>query len=390
MRYSHKVYCSTDEINQQDWAKITKLHSSYVFLDYRFIKTIECSMKQTTKFWYVLFYDHDIPIGCTIISLFKVDICTISSKKVKDIIAKIRKYKPDILNFNALFCGTPVSVGQKPLICINEIYFIPILDMLVKLMEHLAKKENSLFNIYKELPEKECKHFHLLEKKYNYLKAESLPMHYFGYTFKDFTEYASSLKARYRNSIRRAKNNFNNNNLKIIQTNDTQKILHLYTDKVHELYLNVVENSLNKLEILPQRFFLELVKNFPNQIFFTFAKDDKEKIVGFNCSLFVGDSFYFIFCGMNYEINYSANLYYNLIYNSLEQAFQLSPELIQIGQTTDDFKARLGTYTEPLYIYIKSKNIVLSIILRLFRNALFPQKIVQRYNIMKKSTATTL
>lgn len=381
MDYSYKIYDSVSKINRTDWENVVAA-SSYPFLSYGFIQAVAHAMGDKNKFWYVLFYYKNTPVACTVFSLFVVDMTTISSPWVKKIITTIRKLFPSFLNFKTLFCGIPVSVGQKPLLCTHNSHFEAIIPELEQLMDILSKKEKPILNIFKEISKEENKFYDVLKDE-NYLGVKSLPMHSFGYHFKDFSAYLEAIKSRYRNSIKRAQKKFEKSTFKIFQTHDTQVILDLYTPEVHQLYLAVVEKSENKLEVLPHAFFIQLVKNFPNQVFFTFAQDHNSKVVGFNCSLFHSDVFYFIFCGMNYAINNNTNLYYNLIYNSLDQALVLNPKIVHVGQTTDDFKARLGCHTHDLYLYLKSNTAILNVLLRVFRQHLFPHKEVKKYGILK-------
>lgn len=383
MKYTYKVYRQVNEIDKPDWEAVIHNTTSSIFLDHRFLATVEKSFGTANKCWYVLFYYQETPIACCVYTLFSVDIATVAGSSIKKCIKGIRKVAPSFLTFNALFCGIPVSVGQSPFVCIDNRHVDALFPLVEGLMEDISKQEKHLLKVYKEFTEEEC----ALVRPFlqaRYICAHSLPMHYCKPLFSSFADYYASLKAEYRNSVKRAQKKFENKGMKIIQTHDAGTILAYYTPDVHKLYLAVVEQAEHKLEIMPQSFFLELVKNFPDQVYFTFAVDPHEKVVGFNCSLYDGTGFHFIFCGMDYAINYESNLYYNLIYNSLDQAFRLDCQVIQVGQTTDDFKARLGCNATPLYLYVRFNVYLLQAILKKIFTVLFPQRKVKSYTVFKE------
>src|SRR5690349_20080033 len=97
MSYSYHIYTSASEIPYKDW-NIVSSHSPYfVFMDYRFLMIVEHSLKSTTKFWYILFYSNQIPIACTVFSLFPIDISIISGQLIKRTVNTIRRLYPSFL-----------------------------------------------------------------------------------------------------------------------------------------------------------------------------------------------------------------------------------------------------------------------------------------------------
>ena len=282
--YSYKLYNSILDVDLDDWKQVCQTSGFNIYMDIRLLLTIEKTMADFSKFWYVIFYDQNSsPSACTSLSTFKTDLGVIASKGTKKLIAHVRQLLPSFLYLNVLFCGLPISIGKNHLIFDKNSNQQLIIKLLDSIMNTIATKEKTKLTIYKEFNSQECDQLDTL-LKLDYLKAESLPMHSFQATFANFSEYCAALKSHYRNDIKRSKRKFEKAGLRIVQLKDTEKILQIYTPEIHQLYEAVVQQSENKLEILPVNFFRELAIHFPGQLLFTLVYKNA-KIVAFNCSL---------------------------------------------------------------------------------------------------------
>ncbi len=77
-----------------------------------------------------------------------------------------------------------------------------------------------------------------------------------------------------------------------------------------------------------------------------------------------------LYAGLDYEFNDEFDLYFNLSYATLDRALKKRPSKIYLGQTADTFKARLGCYPEPLYVFAKGCGPIMSRIVRYGANLL--------------------
>lgn len=382
--YSHKLYDSILDIDLDDWKQVCQAGDSNIYMDIRFLATIEKTMKDFSKFWYIIFYDQNgNPSACASLSTFKTDLGVVASKKAKELIDIVRQLLPSFLYLNILFCGLPISIGKNHLIFVENTNQQLILKLLDSIMNTIAVKEKTRLIIYKEFNSQECNQLDILSKL-DYLKAESLPMHSFQARFTSFSEYCTALKSRYRNDINRSKKKFEKADLCVVQLKDTEKILQIYTPQMHQLYEAVVQKSENQLETLPISFFRELATNFPRQLLFTLIYKD-EKIVAFNCSLCTPLTVHYLFCGLDYSVNSEVDLYFNLMYAALDESLKINVPKIDFGQTADTFKARLGSYQIPLYMYVKGTGFLFNWIVRKGFSILFPSPtLILSSNIYKQ------
>jgi predicted N-acyltransferase len=372
LTYSYKLYNSIHEVDLEQWKKVCLESKSNIFMDFKFLSTFEETMAECSKFWYVIFFDNnENPIACTSLSTFQADLTIVANKTTKQIINNFRKSLPSLLYFKVLFCGLPISIGQEYICFQKNANHQLIIKLLDSLMNTIALREKARLIIYKEFDADKSSLLDVL-MDLGYSRGNSLPMHYFQPNFSDFNDYCAALKFKYRKNIKLSRNKFENSDLRTVYVKDTDKILQMYTEEVHHLYEAVVQKSEHQLELLPASFFRRLAKSFSGQLIFTLAYKG-EKIVAFICSLHNQSNFYFLFCGVDYSLNTESDLYFNLMYDTLNEALKHKVSSIELGQTADTFKARLGCNQKPLFLYTKGVGFPINLFVRHSFNTLFPK-----------------
>ena len=150
-----------------------------------------------------------------------------------------------------------------------------------------------------------------------------------------------------------------------------ERLARIYTEDVHRLYLSVFERADVKLECLPPDFFRELARQFPDDALFTLIRRGEE-VVAFSSGLFHGDSYQNLFVGYELTLNADADLYFNVMLENLDFALRRGVRSIHVGQTANEFKSRVGCYADPRHFYVKARNPVDHLVLRLLHPYLFP------------------
>ena len=206
-----------------------------------------------------------------------------------------------------------------------------------------------------------------------YRRAECPAMHELKRRFTDFGAYCAALKSHYRNDIARSQRKFERSGLRVVNLHTPIEIIPRYTENVHKLYEAVVARAEIQLEVLPREFFLELVRQFPNQTSLTLIYDG-ECVVALNWGLRNGLVHHFLFCGMDYSLTDKADIYFNLMFQHLDAAMKGAPDWIEVGQTADMFKARLGCESRKLFLYVKGCGKIPSLLLRYGWEFLFPSR----------------
>ena len=372
MTYSYRFYQSIETVNLKDWQQIAQLNPEKICLDYRFLISLEKSMSDVSQFWYVIFYDETgIPQACACLSTYQTDLTIIAHASVKTIIQLIRRFFPNWLYWNILFCGLPVSIGHNALGFSSAVDHAEILRQLDQLMQTIASQEKAKLIVFKEFREQEYQQIQALEKL-GYLGLESLPMNLFPTKFTNFNHYYQSLRSNYRKHIKKSRKKIEKSRLIIKYIQGKESVLSHYQNKEHLLYQSVIEKSKTQLEILPKSFFDEIANQFPEEVSMVVALRNNN-IVGYIFCLRINTIFYALFCGFEQSLNRHTDLYFNLAYGVIKNALNAQVSHIELGQTADYFKARLGAYQIPLKLSVKSPIRIINILITLFPDLLFPK-----------------
>jgi predicted N-acyltransferase len=367
---SHTFSPSVDALDIAAWERLCG-DPDNPFMDVKFLRCVEQSMADQAKVWYVILRDEGgEPAACACLTEFTVDLAIVAGSGLKKMIGAIRRIFPRLFFFKIMMCGLPVSNGQGSLRIAPGVDHAWVLEQLDSMMRELAAKCGAKFLLFKEFTATECEQMKSV-LKLGYTLGESLPMNMFDRKFSGFEQYLAALKAHYRQDIRRSKKKLEKSGFTIARIAGGPELEQMYSEEVHKLYLAVVERAESKLEILPREFFLTMAREFRESISFTYISND-ERIVGFNWALRSGQAYRFMFCGIDYKLNEDAELYFNLMYAELDNGLKADVAAIEVGQTADLFKARLGCFQIPLAFYVKAT--IFQGLLRRSARFLFPAR----------------
>jgi hypothetical protein len=340
-------------------------------------------MAGQAKVWYVILRDgNGDPAACACLTEFTVDLAIVAGSALKKVIGAIRHVFPRLFFFKIMMCGLPVSNGQSSLRVAPGVEHKWVLEQIDSMMRELAARCGARFLLFKEFTASECEQMKSV-LDLGYTLGESLPMNLFDRKFDDFEHYLTALKAHYRQDIRRSKKKLEKAGISIARIPGGPELEQIYSDEVHKLYLAVVERAESKLEVLPREFFLAMAREFRDCISFTYASKD-ERMLGFNWALRSGRAYRFMFCGIDYKLNEEAEIYFNLMYAELDNGLKANAAEIEVGQTADLFKSRLGCFQVPLAFYVKAT--IFQELLRRGARFLFPARPpVPAYDIYKSA-----
>lgn len=382
--YSLSLAASMTERSTDEWHAACGGHADAV-MDPRFLKAVETSMATETRFHNVVFRDSaGEPAGAAFLSFYTVDGLLLSTERWKKLGAQVRQLWPNFLKIPVIFCGCPISTGESHLRFAAGTDHFTMLRQLDRLMTLLAWRQRAPAIVFKDFgPQEIARTDALLDL--GYLRTDSLPMNYFPARFRDFDHFCDSLRSRYRRQIVRSRKKLQRAGLRVVHLRGGMGFDELYTDDVHRLYLAVLGHAPVQLECLPAQFFRELARRLPEESAFTLICQG-ERIVGFTCGLFHQQAYHNFFCGFDYELNAEGELYFNLLYEDLDYALRQNVRSIQIGQTADEFKMRVGCSREPRYFYVKVREPGLQLLLRAASPSLFPPApCVDERNLFRQS-----
>lgn len=368
--YRATVYPAVAEVPPQDWDALCT-DPADPFMDRRLLAAIEHSMSGDGKFFYVIVRHADgRTMGIAALCVYRIDGTVLAGPRVKRYTEVVRRWWPNYARLKILFCGLPVSAGQKHLRFHPEADAARVIDALDDVMRRLARQERVWFVVAKEFEKEDLPRLEGLVRR-GYVLADSLPMNHFEPRFSDLDDYCRALRSHYRYKIRKSLRKFDNAGLRVETLWDPQEILAIYTDELHRLYYAVVDRAENKLEILPAEFFRQLVVQLPGEVSLSLIRE-QERIVAFGWGLTRGGAYRSLFIGVDYSLNAETDLYFNTMLRGIDGALRKGVSDIFVGQAADDFKARIGCYQRPRYLYLKSPSPVFQSIFRRIARLIFP------------------
>lgn len=357
MSYTASLYGSVGELPTQDWDSLCT-DPADPFMDRRLLAAVEQSMAADGKFFYAILRSADgRPMGCAALCVYRVDGAILAGAALKRLMDSIRRWWPNYMRLKVLFCGLPVSAGQKHFRLHPEANAALAMRALDEAMRRLARQEGAWFIVAKEFDQSDLVHLDFLRGR-GYVLADSLPMNHFEPRFSGLDDYCRALRSHYRYKIKKSLRKFDEAGLRVETLVEPDEILPIYTDELHRLYEAVVQKSETRLEILPAEFFRQLVRQLPGEVSFT-AIRRQEQIVAFGWGLTRGGAYRSLFIGVDYSLNPETDLYFNTMLRGIDYALQNGVSDIFVGQSADDFKARIGCYQRPRFIYLRSPNRVI-------------------------------
>ena len=363
MPYTCRVFNSIDEVDLLAWERVCSQSGASVFMDPRFIAAVETSMKESCRFWYVIVY-HETgrPVACACLSAMTIDLADFTDPRLAWILRRAPRMLSRFRKLKAFFCSLPGSPGEKSLALASTDASAQILAALDSVMCELAAKAGMDAIIYKEFGSGDLEWMRpLLERGYRCIEIP--PMHFFKPSFENFAQYCAALKKHYRQIVNRSTRKLKNTDIEQSVLTDPDEILRVYTPEVHAMYCQMVAKSDLKLEVFPIEYYRQLVSRLDGQMdLIAFFKDSR--IIAFAWCLHDGSTYHMMYAGLDYQLNSEFDLYFNLVYAAFDRAFRKRVTMIHVGQTATVFKARMGCYSEPLYIFAKGLGPLMSCVFR--------------------------
>jgi len=194
--------------------------------------------------------------------------------------------------------------------------------------------------------------------------GNTLSTYVFENRFKDFESYLKALRSPYRYRINKALKKGKTLKIKTIEPQ-------AFNSKYYKLYEEVFNNSNDQLEKLTLDFF----QTYPAEII-TF-EDYLGEAVGFVQLKIVSNELMFLFGGFNKEVNLKYDLYYNMLLYIIKRGIESKVKTINMGQTADESKIKVGCTEEEKYLYCYHSNRLLNKLI----NTLIPLFSFKRYAI---------
>lgn len=367
MGYTYRLYDSIQEVPREAWMSWRRDEAD-LFMDPRFLAAVEETV--AARYWSLLVQDGaGRPMANASLCLYPVDTAILCPPRPRRVLQALRRIWPGCLTFPIVFCGLPVSAGQSHLRLAPGADAHQVFRQVDAALSEVAAEVPNGAIVCKDFADEDLPCVDGL-RELGYVRGFSLPMNCFPPGYGSFDEFCAALRSHYRYKIRRSQRKFAGSGFGVAHFCGLEALPY-YTDEVHRLYLAVVERAEVRLETLPAEFFRRLLVRCGEHVRFT-AVFHHKRIVAFSWGLLAGRSYQNLFIGLDYELNADYDLYFNLMAYDLDHALRQGVNEIQVGQTADVFKSRLGCQARARYIYAKGTRWYTAAPLRLAAGLVMP------------------
>ncbi|MCW5212529.1 GNAT family N-acetyltransferase [Desulfobulbus sp. TB] len=167
----------------------------------------------------------------------------------------------------------------------------------------------------------------------------------------DFSSYLGKMRSHYRYKIRYSLKRFQGVKIKVLKDN------RVFDNRLYRLYEQVYARSNFKLEKLDISFF----QQFPACIT-VFSTGDK--LLGFTQTMRNNREHVFLFGGLDYALNPQFHTYVNMLLSMVKTGIEQGAERINMGQTAEDVKTRLGCTLHCRSLYARHANPLFNLLIR--------------------------
>ncbi|MEN8228246.1 MAG: GNAT family N-acetyltransferase [Bacteroidota bacterium] len=163
-----------------------------------------------------------------------------------------------------------------------------------------------------------------------FVSGRTLPTVILEGKFETWESYTKSLRADYRRRIKRLSGPFSGIRMKHGGCSG-------FDEQMYDQYLGVLKRSKGKLETLSLEFF----QNLPSGFHLT-TYCDSDKLIGWFISRLSREKHYFFLGGIDYKLNRQYKTYFNILFEVLREGIEKKSPLIDLGQTAEIPKIRMG------------------------------------------------
>ncbi len=178
----------------------------------------------------------------------------------------------------------------------------------------------------------------------SFATGKTLPTIVFTNNYSNRDDYVASLRSNYRRRLKLI--NKENKDLRF-----EKKSCSDFTKEMHNQYLSVYKRSSGKLEKLTHAFF----QNLPPEFTLTVCLENNITI-GWNIALDDQKNYYFFLGGIDYKQNKKNNTYLRLLSSLINDGIEKKAEFIELGQTAEIPKMRMGGKPKTLYMEAHHSN----------------------------------
>ncbi len=392
---SFVVFNSVKELEQGHWDEV--LQGRNIFLDIKYLQTLDSISKKNFQSRYVIIYNHTEPYA---IAYFQVidfqagvfgelldsKINSLKSNRAKLFESYIGTNKDEVL-MRLLTCGNNFVSGEHAFLFKDKLPKTEEFKVIEDLIERIGSKEKLRGKVSAvmvkdfESPVLQKAKCFFNQDKYIEFSVEPNMVVDIPNNINSVAEYIALFSKKYRNRAKGILKNAADIEIKTL----TEEELKKENKNIYKLYEQVFDHAKFKLVKLPENYFLDCKRNFPDKFTVT-TFHYNGKMVAFTSGIDITeDCLEAHYIGFDYELNKEIDLYQNILYDFLGQAITLKKRKLNLGRTAGEIKSTIGAHAQELTCYVKPQNTVSRLVLKPFISFLQPSDWVPRNPFKEES-----
>lgn len=332
-----------------------------IFFSRQYQKAIATAPPDKMSFYYVRLEQAGELIGMLCFQVKDFNPGESLKKHASGNIFKIARYKvASLINLSVLCLGNTMLTGDygfcfedriparlRSLLMMQTIDWVLTLPPFRKI--GLIFVKDFYYDIFKEIPESPyCKTYHAIETQPSMIM--DIPPEW-----KGIDGYLSALKSKYRTRANKAR--------KLAAGLKTQELAYheivAVEEKLHEMYLKVVEDVGFNLFILDKKYFSSVKKELGDK-FHLYVYKNGEDLIGFYTVFEDADILDAHFLGYDPEVNHHYKLYLNMLLSMIDFASSRGFRQLQLSRTATEIKSSVGAIGVPVWAYLRFPNKILN------------------------------
>jgi hypothetical protein len=258
-------------------------------------------------------------------------------------------------NIPMTIIGIPASVDAYGIIG-NEIYY-------EELLNEIIKNENGIIL---------CLNYNQSMRINDIIEMKTLPTMIYDCDASSWEKYLESIRHNYRRRILKAQNKFDGVTIK-------KDFCSQFTDEHYHLYLNIIKRTKTKLEILEKEFFMNLSSEYTLHSFYS-----DNDLITWHITISNKGVYYFLFGGINYDLRDKFDSYFNNLIYVVKEGVTIRSKSINLGQTAEVSKNRLGAKSIEKKMFIYHKNPLIRLMFKSLKSFLGHQLNSEMVSIFKR------
>lgn len=363
------LYSTIDDVPAADWEGL-RTGPADLAMDRRLLKAFESTMAPQCRCWYALVRDGDACVAAACLCRFAVDALETTGPAAQKITRYVRRVWPGFMRFGVLFCGLPVPSGSSHLRLAPQADVAAVIAALDLAMTRLARQTRSRLIVFKEFDKPGLEPIQPALQRIGYIRGDVPCTYELNGHFADGQAYLDALRSRYRRQIHESAAAGERHGARAT-VHRGQEAARVFDDRLHALYRAVRDRAQYRMETLSLDFFRSAAHAFGSDASLVTMQID-QTVCGFLFGLTAGGEYHNLYVGLDYDKAKKAEVYFNLYTLDLDRAYREGAHRIHLGQTSDDFKARLGAEGKPLWFFVRATNPVIHAGLRRCARIAFP------------------